>query len=428
MATPVVSLAEFLQRRRACGSVSSMAASSGGGVRGGDPAGERSDGRGTKRKGVAHAPKLISIGDMLRRRCATRESTVPSTEGWRGAKAVLHEEEEEQEEVGDASCRLCVRNGEEGNDAPPVYGSDDDEEEDGEVDEEEGCAEPRGGGTRVSRWWNDKVVHPNGVKNWKDLPNLTAAASYDCRCGKKCLSRVGAMEIYEYRRDLRASGHSLGQGGLRDAVRDVLGPHYNRTQGSFRATFRVGGSDNVCVMAAAVAMGISGGTFSNARRDVSGERPRHGGRCKARSERRSMETEALDAWIRLQREGMEGDKQAACAYRLACLHPAATMHGTPLKSMHLYTTLARAHAQHQSRLPCPRAMSMHCMHCRRGGVGTMASSRRGSCGSGTALTGIAPSSRYRATPGSCGSCGSPTARSSSGHRVGRMRATSALQT
>ena len=183
--------------------------------------------------------------------------------------------------------------------APSNNGSDDDEEE------VEGGGEETGGGGGRARWWQDSVVHPNGTKNWKDLPNLLAAEAYDCRCGKKCLTRAGgALTLYEFRRSLRATALDLGQGGLRDAVRATLEPQYDRTQGAFRNTFRVGECDGACIMACAVAMGISEGTFTNARRDVTADRPRHGGRSKVRKEKSSTVAEALDGWIRLQREGI----------------------------------------------------------------------------------------------------------------------------
>ena len=219
---------------------------------------------------------------------------------------VWYDAEEEQEEQCFPSAQhepffeegLC-------GDASEV-GTDDDEDLD--EDEEEYAGRPAG--RPGARWWDNAVVHPNGVRNWKDLPNLIAATGYECRCGRHCLSRVGGeMELYEFRRGLRAKAMSLGQGGLRDAMRDVPEQNFDRTQGDFRNTFRVGQSDDVCVMAFAVGVGISECTFGNARRDVTANRPRHAGRSSARAVRRSAVDEALDAWIRRQRQGMEGDKQ-----------------------------------------------------------------------------------------------------------------------
>ena len=54
------------------------------------------------------------------------------------------------------------------------------------------------------------------------------AVKYDCRCGKKCLGRAGSqMQVYEFRRGLRAKALTLGQGGLRDAIRDTFEPHFD---------------------------------------------------------------------------------------------------------------------------------------------------------------------------------------------------------
>ena len=241
---------------------------------------------------------------MLRRKAARRaaQRSDPSRET---VEDIVHDVAEDESEgepedhtnVGEEEASLKG--------SEPCYGSDDDEEGNGE---EEGYEEA-GGTRRGVRWWDASAVHPNGVNNWKDLPNLVAACGYDCRCGKKCLSHAGGeMQIYEFRRGLRAKAQALGQGGLRDAVRDTLEPHYDRTQGAFRETFRVGDCEGACIMACAVAMGISECTFSNARRDVTANRARHAGRSKVRQTRRSFEEESLDAWIRLQREGMEGDK------------------------------------------------------------------------------------------------------------------------
>ena len=83
-------------------------------------------------------------------------------------------------------------NGEEAFEAPSNNGSDDDEEE----VEEDGEQAVGGGGRARARWWEDSLVHPNGTKNWKDLPNLLAAEAYDCRCGKKCLTALRAKRAH----------------------------------------------------------------------------------------------------------------------------------------------------------------------------------------------------------------------------------------
>ena len=290
-ASPTPSLADFLSRRARGASSSASSA-------GADSAKRRAEwsgGSSPKRGPSVHSPS-ISLGDILRRNAAARAAAPPMVE-----QIVVEEESEGEPE--DCLPRVGEEEAPE-EDCEPCYDSDDDEES-----EEEGREEAEVGSRRGVRWWDANVVHPNGVKNWKDLPNLKAAVSYDCRCGKKCLSRAGGeMPVYEFRRDIRSKAQALGQGGLRDTVRDTLEPHYDRTQGAFRVTFRVGDCDGACIMACAVAMGISECTFTNARRDVTANRARHAGRSKVRRERRSVEEESLDAWIRLQKEGMEGDK------------------------------------------------------------------------------------------------------------------------
>ena len=292
-----LSLADFLSRRArsASGSASSAGASSSVGR----PAGHAEV---SKRGPSAHVP---SIGEMLRRKAARRAR--PPEPQHEVLEDVMEDGADEQEVYEQEVCWPVDGDGEAfEDDAAPGNCSNDDEEDE---EDEDGDDREAGAARGRSRWWEDSVVHPNGVKNWKDLPNLAAAVSYDCRCGKKCLSRVGGeMELYEFRRSLRARAIALGQGGLRDATRDTLDAQYDRTQGSFRNTFRVGACDDACIMACAIGMGISEGTFRNARRDVTADRPRHAGRSKMRVSRRSAETESLDAWIRLQREGMEGDK------------------------------------------------------------------------------------------------------------------------
>ena len=94
----------------------------------------------------------------------------------------------------------------------------DEEEEDEDMDEQqEGTGVPAvGTGVRL---WDSSILHPNGVRNWKDVPNCDAALRYECPCGKKCLSHVrDAIQLYEFRRCLRVQAAQMGQGGLRDAV------------------------------------------------------------------------------------------------------------------------------------------------------------------------------------------------------------------
>ena len=87
---------------------------------------------------------------------------------------------------------------------------DDDVEEDSDSesgDVEESVRKPG------ARLWDASLVHPSGVRNWRDVPNCEAALRYECPCGKRCLARVGgAIQLYEYRRLLRQRAVELGQG------------------------------------------------------------------------------------------------------------------------------------------------------------------------------------------------------------------------
>ena len=170
-----------------------------------------------------------------------------------------------------------------------------------------------------ARMWVASVVHPNGVCNWRDVPNCEAALRYECPCGKLCLARVGgAIQLYEYRRQLRQRAGELGQGGLRDATREVLAAQYDAAWGRFRQQFVVGNAAGVCDRAVGVAMGVSESLFAKARADVTKpDRPWHKGRKKQKVARQSAKREALDAWIRRQRQQMEGDKLTGARWHYA---------------------------------------------------------------------------------------------------------------
>ena len=55
-----------------------------------------------------------------------------------------------------------------------------------------------------------------------------------------------AAQTDEYRRLLRQRAVELGQGGLRDATRELLAVHYDTAFGRFRQQFVVGKASGVC--------------------------------------------------------------------------------------------------------------------------------------------------------------------------------------
>lgn len=64
----------------------------------------------------------------------------------------------------------------------------------------------------------------------------------------------------------------------------------------------------MCERAYVVAAGVSEATYVRARADVTKSRPTHQGRIKEKLERVSVARRHLDAWVRSQRNSMEGDK------------------------------------------------------------------------------------------------------------------------
>lgn len=161
------------------------------------------------------------------------------------------------------------------------------------------------------RLWDGRQVYPNGVQNWRDAKNCEAAAQYDCPCGERCLSRMGVIEIYEHRKELRKLVGRNGQGGnMRDVIRERLETHYDRSLGVMQNSFVVAGCGGICERAFAVASGISETTFARARADVTKVRPLHSGRQQVRERRVSHARVMLDAWVRAQRHSMEGDKNS----------------------------------------------------------------------------------------------------------------------
>lgn len=162
---------------------------------------------------------------------------------------------------------------------------------------------------RGRRLWNPDVVYPMGVKNWSDIANCEAASKYECPCGHHCLSHAGGIiKIYEHRRELRAIAASKEMGGIRDTMRRLLLQHFDSGLLHFTNTFVVGDCAHVCERAFAVASSVSDTTFARARADVMQDRDWHQQRACKRGRREAEARRELDAWIRMQRETMEGNK------------------------------------------------------------------------------------------------------------------------
>lgn len=202
-----------------------------------------------------------------------------------------------------------------------LYADDEDDlaaalkETDSCEDEDEGNGRRHfaGGGIRV---WPSDVVYPLGNRQFGSVPNLQAALAYDKCCSRCCLTRVAAeMEpngitaLYAHRQQFRQSVSRLGgRGGDRDATRDMLAAHYDVRSRKFQHTFVIAGVSGCCVVSAAIAASVSEATYARARGDVTKARPRHAGRSASRKDCMSSARRTLDAWVRTQRAGMEGDK------------------------------------------------------------------------------------------------------------------------
>lgn len=160
------------------------------------------------------------------------------------------------------------------------------------------------------RLWDARVLHPAGVAKWDNTANCQAALAYKCPCDIACLSKVGdVIQIYEHRRKFRLRlGSKARSGALRDTLRELLAEHYDAGLGTFSNSFVVCGVGGMCDRAYAAAAGVSEATFMRARSDVTKERPKHAGRVQVRARRVSFVRAQLDAWVRAQRNTMEGDK------------------------------------------------------------------------------------------------------------------------
>lgn len=159
------------------------------------------------------------------------------------------------------------------------------------------------------RLWDANLVYPMGGANWSDARNCEAALRYECPCGNACLSHAGGvLDIYEHRRKLRALAENKELGGLRDTVRMILADHFDVGLRQFTNSFVVGKWPRACERAFAVGSGLSEVTFARARADVLQERPWHRERVQVKHRVQLAARRELDAWVRMQRETMEGDK------------------------------------------------------------------------------------------------------------------------
>lgn len=163
------------------------------------------------------------------------------------------------------------------------------------------------------RLWDASLLHPSGVKNWRDARNCDAALAYICPCGNECLSKIGgAIALYEHRRSLRVT--ITQRGGMRAVLREAMMSHFDASLGTFTTSFVVGEYGRVCERAYAVACAVSEATFVRARADITQNRSTDRQRPSKRKERENEANRILEGWVRLQREGMEGDKQTGTTW------------------------------------------------------------------------------------------------------------------
>lgn len=184
--------------------------------------------------------------------------------------------------------------------------SDEERREVGSGDEDYDVARSHIPGRRL---WQSRVVYPRGVAKWDNTENCEAALRYECPCSEPCLARVGdILLLYEHRRKFRGGSQKVSSGVLRDTLRDQLEAHYDAQLGHFSNSFVVGGVGRICERAYAVATGVSETTYVRARGDVTKKRAKHAGRVQVKVQRVSEARAHLDAWVRAQRNSMEGDK------------------------------------------------------------------------------------------------------------------------
>ena len=141
-----------------------------------------------------------------------------------------------------------------------------------------------------------------------DWTNIQAAQKWCCPCRDRasCISkeRIRPEDLLIHRKDVQVGL----QTNARDAIRNQLAEHYNKSEKSFSRSFVVGSLNDCCAASAGIAGGFSWATWSRARTDLTKDRPRHKGRAAARHKVESDARRIINAYIRDLRASMTGSK------------------------------------------------------------------------------------------------------------------------
>ena len=125
--------------------------------------------------------------------------------------------------------------------------------------------------------------HPGFVCS---MDNLKAAQDWSCPCHdrRNCIGqeRIDIFKLYEFRKAFKGAHNNAS---LRDAMRAELQAHYDEAGGGFTRSFVVAGRGDCCATSAGLARGMSFGTFSSARADVTHGRDWHAERRAKRKAR-----------------------------------------------------------------------------------------------------------------------------------------------
>eukprot|EP00965_Chrysotila_dentata_P238928 6202801-Pleurochrysis_carterae.AAC.1 len=126
------------------------------------------------------------------------------------------------------------------------------------------------------KMWTKQNQFPRGFigANNYEMQNMLRAQSWSCPCRDRtnCLSadQIDLFVLYEHRRDFQHGAARLG--GKRDAIRKILEQHYSSQTKEFSRSFVVGGRNDVCAAAMALACGVSVQTICDARADCTKQR------------------------------------------------------------------------------------------------------------------------------------------------------------
>ena len=168
----------------------------------------------------------------------------------------------------------------------------------------------------AAKLWT-KAQFPEGVRpmqaNW-DLANLTAAQEWNCPCTdrRNCIGAergVTVLQLYDHRKQFLTTCNT--RGGMRNAFRSDLQPHYSSASCAFSRSFVVGPLNDCCAASAGLAAGSSVQTYFNAYADVRKNRTSStttGARKRKRIARMSQDRSIIDAYIRRLRGTFEGAK------------------------------------------------------------------------------------------------------------------------